>query len=36
MMTSPYLDVEFKGLHLPRQAVEKIFRENAEKWYPGF
>ncbi len=36
MMTSPYLDVEFKGLHLPREAVEKIFRENAEKWYPAF
>ena len=36
LMTSPYLDVEFKGLQLPRPAVEKIFRKNAERWYPGF
>lgn len=35
LMTSPYLDVEFKGLHLPRAVVEKVFRKNAEKWYPG-
>jgi hypothetical protein len=35
IMTSPYLDEEFRGLHLPKVVIEKIFRENAEKWYAG-
>lgn len=35
VMSSPYLDVEFRGLHLPREVVEKVFRENAESYYPG-
>ena len=35
LMTSPYVDAEFSGLHLPHTVVEKIFRKNAEKWYPG-
>ena len=34
-MTVPELDGEFTGLALPKQVVEKIFRINAEKWYPG-
>jgi predicted TIM-barrel fold metal-dependent hydrolase len=34
-MTSPYLDVEFRGLHLSKTVIDKIFRTNAEKWYPG-
>ncbi|MEO6000433.1 MAG: amidohydrolase family protein [Chitinophagaceae bacterium] len=28
-------DSEFKGLHLPREVVDKIYRTNAEKWIPG-
>ena len=35
IMTSPYLNEEFKGLGLPKTVVEKIFRINAQKWYPG-
>jgi predicted TIM-barrel fold metal-dependent hydrolase len=30
----PKVEGEFKGLHLPRQVVDKIYRENAQKWYP--
>jgi predicted TIM-barrel fold metal-dependent hydrolase len=26
---------EFKGLKLPREVVDKIYRRNAEKWLPG-
>lgn len=26
---------EFKGLKLPRQVIDKIYRQNAEKWLPG-
>ena len=26
----------FKGLQLPKQVIDKIYRTNAEKWYPGF
>ncbi|HEX7904506.1 MAG TPA: amidohydrolase family protein [Chitinophagaceae bacterium] len=26
---------EFKGLKLPRQVIDKIYRKNAEKWLPG-
>lgn len=25
----------FKGLHLPKEVIDKIYRENAKKWYPG-
>ncbi len=35
VMTSPEVEGEFVGLALPRSVVEKIFRLNAEKWYPG-
>jgi len=34
-ITAPELDGEFNGLALPKSVVEKIFRINAEKWYPG-
>ena len=34
-MTSRDFDGEFRGLHLPIEVVNKIYRENAEKWYPG-
>jgi hypothetical protein len=32
---SPDLDQSFKGLKLPKQVIDKIYRINAEKWYPG-
>lgn len=32
MMTSRDLDGEFKGLHLPRNVVEKIYNQNAARW----
>jgi len=28
-------DKTFKGLKLPREVIDKIYRENAEKWFPG-
>jgi hypothetical protein len=32
-MTSPDFDQSFKGLKLPKQVIDKIYRTNAEKWY---
>ena len=26
---------KFKGLKLPKDVIDKIYRENAEKWFPG-
>src|SRR4051794_28980059 len=26
---------EFKGLKLPSEVIDKIYRKNAEKWFPG-
>jgi hypothetical protein len=26
---------KFKGLKLPRAVINKIYRQNAEKWFPG-
>jgi len=34
MMTAPEFEGEFKALNLPREVVDKIFRTNAETWYP--
>ncbi|MDN3690520.1 amidohydrolase family protein [Cyclobacterium jeungdonense] len=34
-MTVPKVKGTFKGLKLPRTVVDKIYRTNAEKWYPG-
>jgi predicted TIM-barrel fold metal-dependent hydrolase len=28
-------DGSFKGLHLPKEVMDKIYRTNAEKWFPG-
>lgn len=33
MMRVPKVDGEFKGLKLPREVIDKIYRRNAEKWY---
>jgi hypothetical protein len=34
-MRVPKVDNQFKGLQLPREVVDKIYRKNAEKWIPG-
>lgn len=34
-MNEPNSIGEFKGLKLPREVVDKIYRRNAEKWFPG-
>ena len=34
-MRVPKVEGEFKGLKLPRAVVDKIYRKNAEKWFPG-
>lgn len=34
-MQVPKVDGKFKGLKLPRVVVDKIYRENAKKWFPG-
>ena len=33
-MKVPKVEKEFKGLKLPREVVDKIYRKNAEKWFP--
>lgn len=35
MMKVPKVEKEFKGLKLPQTVVDKIYRTNAEKWFPG-
>ena len=32
-MTSDLIDGEFRGLKLPKEVVDKMYRGNAEKWY---
>lgn len=34
-MRVPKVEGEFKGLKLPRAVVDKIYRKNAEIWFPG-
>ncbi|MEJ7770083.1 MAG: hypothetical protein WKF89_19855, partial [Chitinophagaceae bacterium] len=34
-MNEPGSVGKFKGLNLPRDVVDKIYRKNAEKWFPG-
>ena len=35
MMEAPEINGKFKGLHLPKSVVDKIYRLNAEKWFEG-
>ncbi|MBN1820876.1 MAG: amidohydrolase family protein [Prolixibacteraceae bacterium] len=35
-ITSNLIDGEFKGLKLPKEVVNKIYSQNAKKWYKGF
>lgn len=32
-MSSPLVDKPFQGLNLPRMVIDKIYAENARKWY---
>lgn len=34
-MRVPKVDGEFKGLQLPAEVIDKIYRKNAKKWIPG-
>jgi hypothetical protein len=34
-MTVPKVEGKFKGLKLPSEVIDKIYRKNAEKWIPG-
>ncbi len=36
MMRVPKVEGEFKGLKLPREVIDKIYRTNAEKLFPVF
>ena len=33
ILTSPHVNGEFQGLKLPKEAIDKIYRENAMKWF---
>jgi predicted TIM-barrel fold metal-dependent hydrolase len=35
IMSVPKVQGEFKGLRLPQESVDKIYRTNAEKWFHG-
>jgi predicted TIM-barrel fold metal-dependent hydrolase len=35
VLANPNTAGEFKGLKLPREVIDKIYRKNAEKWIPG-
>lgn len=35
-MTSDLIEGEFQALHLPKDVVDKIFRENAKQWFGIF
>ena len=35
LITTPGIEGEYKGLKLPREVVDKFYRLNAEKWFPG-
>ena len=34
-MQSPEVEGGFNGLKLPRTVIDKIYRKNAERWFPG-
>jgi Amidohydrolase len=34
-MTVPDFKEKFKGLKLPKEVINKIYKTNAEKWFPG-
>ena len=36
LLTTPEVNGSFRGLHLPKEVVDKIYLKNAEKWFPAF
>lgn len=34
-MTTHHFKESFKGLKLPKELIDKLYRKNAEKWFPG-
>ncbi|MES3019269.1 MAG: amidohydrolase family protein [Bacteroidota bacterium] len=34
-MNVSHFDESFNGLKLPKEVIDKIYRKNAEKWFPG-
>ena len=34
-LTDPDVTGSFKGLHLPKEVVDKLYFNNAQKWLPG-
>ena len=32
-LQSPFVNKKFKGLHLPKTVIDKIYYKNPEKWY---
>ncbi|ULQ53185.1 amidohydrolase family protein [Flavihumibacter fluvii] len=34
-LTVPHFTEKFRGLQLPKEVIDKIYRTNAEKWFPG-
>jgi predicted TIM-barrel fold metal-dependent hydrolase len=34
-MKGSYFDESFKGLKLPKEVIDKLYRTNARKWFPG-
>lgn len=36
LMAAPELTEKFQGLQLPKDVIDKIYRKNAQKWFPAF
>jgi len=34
-MEAPEVNEKFKALHLPKGVIDKLYRENAERWFPA-
>ncbi len=34
-MSGSYFDESFNGLKLPKEVIDKLYRTNARKWFPG-
>lgn len=35
LMNATELTESFRALHLPKEVIDKIYRKNAQKWFPG-
>jgi hypothetical protein len=34
-MHAPEVADKFKALHLPKTVIDKLYKQNAEKWFPA-